>query len=208
MHPLVRASRWSGVRDPRVLEAIAAVPRERFVPEDRVSFADVDQPIPIAQCQVTTQPSLVAIMVEALGLSGGEAVLEVGTGLGYQAAVLAELGARVWTIERFPELAHQARENLAAAGVDTVDVVVGDGTKGLPDRAPFDAIVLAAAAPDVPPALVEQLRVGGRLVHPVGPGGAEQVQLFKRTDEGLARVAFLTDARFVPLVGEDDPEAG
>lgn len=205
MHPLVRASRSSGVSDPRVLEAIASVPRERFVPEERAMDADVDQPIPIAQGQVTTQPSLVAIMVEALGLSGGEAVLEVGTGLGYEAAVLAELGARVWTIERFPELADQARENLAATGVDTVEVVVGDGTKGLPDHSPFDAIVLAAAAPDVPPALADQLRVGGRLVHPVGPGGAEQVQLFERTDQGLQTVRLLTPARFVPLVDEDDP---
>lgn len=189
-----------------MLEAIGAVPRDRFVPEDQVSQAHIDRPIPIAHLQVTTQPSLVAIMVEALGLRGGERVLEVGTGLGYQAAVLAELGARVWTIERFPSLAEQARQNLAAAGVDTVEVIVGDGTDGLTDHAPFDAIVLAAAAPEVPPALVEQLRVGGRLVHPLGPGGAARVQLFERTDDGLETVAFLTHARFVPLVGEDDPD--
>lgn len=206
MHPLVEASRATGVRDARVLDAMASVPRDRFVPEDQVSRAHIDRPIPIAHLQVTTQPSLVAIMVEALGLRGGERVLEVGTGLGYQAAVLAELGARVWTIERFPALAEQARQNLTAAGVDTVEVTVGDGTDGLPDHAPFDATILAAAAPEVPPALVEQLRVGGRLVHPVGPGGAEQVQLFERTDDGLETVAFLTHARFVPLVGEDDPD--
>lgn len=200
--PLVEASRRSGVRDARVLEAVGAVPREQYVPAHHRDEADRDRPIPIARDQVTTQPSLVAATVEALALRGHERVLEVGTGLGYQAAVLARLCAEVVTVERHPELAEQARENLAAAGVDTVEVVVGDGTVGVPERAVFDAIVVAAAAPEVPRPLVEQLRVGGRLVQPIGPGGEEQVTVFERSDGGLRVRGVVTAARYVPLLGE------
>lgn len=201
-HPLVEASRASGVRDGRVLDAIASVPRERYVPPDHTDRAYVDRPVPIAHGQVTTQPSLVARMVEALGLESDDRVLEVGTGLGYQAAVLAELCGQVFTIERHRVLAERARENLADEGVDDVQVLVGDGSAGLPEHAPFDAVLVAAAFPEVPLPLVDQLSVGGRLVQPIGPGGREQVALFERTDDGLEERRVVTGARFVRLVGE------
>jgi protein-L-isoaspartate(D-aspartate) O-methyltransferase len=190
------------VQDQRVLEAIAAVRRDAFVPGDRVREAERDRPIPIPGGQVTTQPSLVARMVEALALTGGERVLEVGTGLGYQAAILARLAREVWSVERRPELATAARAHLAAARVANVRVVIGDGTSGLADVAPFDAIVVAAAHPLVPPPLVEQLVLGGRLVQPIGPGGAESVTLFHRAGDGrLVRHGSIVPASFVRLHG-------
>jgi protein-L-isoaspartate(D-aspartate) O-methyltransferase len=175
---LVDDIRRAGVRDPRVIEAFQKVARGRFVPLDRVDVADTDEPIPIGHGQVTTQPSLVAQMVEALELLGDERVLEIGTGLGYQAAILGTLSRDVHSIERLHDLAAQARDNLRAAGLENVVVLVGDGTRGLPDHAPYDAIIVAAAAPVVPPALVEQLTEGGRLVQPMGPGGDEFVTKF------------------------------
>jgi protein-L-isoaspartate(D-aspartate) O-methyltransferase len=197
---LAGAAYVAGVRDSRVLDAIAAVPRAAYVPGAEAGVADRDRPIPIAGGQVTTQPSLVAAMVEALELTGEERVLEVGTGLGYQAAVLARLAREVWSIERQPELADAAVENLRAEGVENVHVVVGDGTEGLPEHAPFGAIVVAAADPRVPRPLIEQLAPGGRLVQPIGPGGCEDVTLFRREAGGIVRVRSLTGARFVPLV--------
>lgn len=197
----MRAAIASGVRDERVLEALRSVPRHHFVPDDRLDRAYIDRPLPIGHDQVTTQPSLVAAMVEALQLSGSERVLEVGTGLGYQAAVLAQLAAEVWSVERFEDLAEQARANLAAADVDHVEVVVGDGSQGLAEQAPYDAIVVAAAYPQVPPPLIEQLRVGGTLVQPVGPGGAEDVTLFVRDHDGLVAQRSVIGAHFVPLHG-------
>lgn len=194
------------MRDRRVLDAIAVVPRKRYVPAEHVDEAHLDRPIPIASGQVTTQPSLVAQMVEALQLEGDERVLEIGTGLGYQAAVLAHLSARVFTIERHVPLAEWARANLAADGIDRVEVHIGDGTVGLPDHAPFDAMVVAAAFPQVPAPLVDQLGIGGRLVQPIGPGGHEQVTRFDRTADGLAEREFVTGARFVRLVGEHGDE--
>jgi protein-L-isoaspartate(D-aspartate) O-methyltransferase len=161
----------------------------------------VDAPIRIPHGQVTTQPSLIARMVAALGLCGGERVLEVGTGLGFQTAILAMLARQVVSIERFADLAEQARANLAAAGLGHVTVLVGDGTLGVPDHAPYQAIVVSAAAPDVPAPLVEQLASGGRLVHPVGPGGREQVTAFHKETGQLVADARLTPAYFVPLVG-------
>lgn len=196
------ASRAAGVRDRRVLDAISGVPRERYVPAEHAHEAVRDRPIPIASGQVTTQPSLVARMVEALQLEGDERVLEIGTGLGYQAAVLAQLCPRVFTIERHADLAEQARANLAADGIDRVEVHVGDGTVGLPEQAPFDAVVVAAAFPQVPAPLADQLVVGGRLVQPIGPGGNEQVTCFERTADGLVEREFVTGARFVRLIGE------
>jgi protein-L-isoaspartate(D-aspartate) O-methyltransferase len=150
---------------------------------------------------VTTQPSLIAAMVAALELSGSERVLEVGTGLGFQTAILALLAREVVSVERFGDLAAQARANLAAAGLGHVTVVVGDGTLGIPEHAPYQAIVVAAASPRIPPPLIEQLAPGGRLVHPVGPGGHEQVTAFHQEADRLVVDARLTPARFVPLVG-------
>jgi len=193
--------RAEGIRDRRVLAAFRAVPRAEFVPPAAAGRAYVDVPIRIPHGQVTTQPSLIAAMVAALELSGSERVLEVGTGLGFQTAILAMLARQVVSIERFPALAAQARTNLAAAGLSQVTVVVGDGTLGVPEHAPYQAIVVAAASPRIPPPLVEQLAPGGRLVHPVGPGGHEQVTAFHQEADRLVADARLTPARFVPLVG-------
>jgi protein-L-isoaspartate(D-aspartate) O-methyltransferase len=190
-----------GIRDRRVLAAFRAVPRALFLPAEAVGQAYLDEPIRIPHGQVTTQPSLIAAMVAALGLTGGERVLEVGTGLGFQTAILARLARQVVSIERLADLAAQARANLAAAGVGRVTVVVGDGTLGVPEHAPYQAIVVSAASPWVPGPLVEQLTDGGRLVHPVGPGGHEQVTAFSRQADRLAVEARLVPARFVPLVG-------
>jgi len=198
---LVRVLEQEGIKDPRVLDAFRRLRREQFVPLAHALNAYEDRPIPIARDQVTTQPSLIAKMVEALRLSGSERVLEVGTGLGFQTAILALLAGEVHSIERFPELADQARRNLAVARIDGPNVVVGDGTLGLPAHAPFDAIVIAAAAPRVPAPLVDQLADGGRLVHPVGPGGKELVTVFRKDSGRLVEEAQLVRAYFVPLVG-------
>jgi protein-L-isoaspartate(D-aspartate) O-methyltransferase len=197
---LVDAIRRAGVHDPRVIETFQRVARSRFVPVHAVALADTDGPIPIGHEQVTTQPSLIARMVEALELSGDERVLEIGTGLGYQAAILGTLSREVYSIERLRDLAAQARDNLRAAGFENVVVLVGDGMLGLAAHAPYDAIVVAAAAPVVPPALVEQLTEGGRLVQPMGPGGNELVTKFRKRGGRLVREANLVNARFVPLI--------
>jgi protein-L-isoaspartate(D-aspartate) O-methyltransferase len=198
---LVRVLGRRGIGDRRVLAAFRAVPRAGFVPPAAAGQAYLDEPIRIPHGQVTTQPSLIAAMVAALELSGSERVLEVGTGLGFQTAILARLAGEVISVERFPELAAQARANLAAVGLDRVRVVVGDGTLGVPDHAPYQAIVVSAASPSVPAPLVEQLASGGRLVHPVGPGGHEQVTAFHKEAGQLVADARLTPAYFVPLVG-------
>jgi protein-L-isoaspartate(D-aspartate) O-methyltransferase len=190
------------VRDERILEAFRRVPRAGFVPAESVGRAYVDEPLPIPHAQVTTQPSLVAKMVEALELGGDERVLEVGAGHGFQTALLAELAGAVWSVERWPELAETARDNLRRHDARGVEVAVGDGTLGLPEHAPYDAIVVAAAFPRVPEPLSDQLAAGGRLVHPVGPGGREDVALFEKGPRGLVRVRTLTGAHFVRLVGE------
>jgi|SRR5439155_11574880 len=198
---LVRVLQEEGIRDPRVLDAFRLVRREQFVPLAHVLDAYEDRPIPIDHDQVTTQPSLIARMVEALHLSGGERVLEVGTGLGFQTAILATLAGEVYSIERFTELAEQARRNLAVARIEGASVIVGDGTLGLPRHAPFHGIVVAAAAPEIPVPLAEQLAEGGRLVHPVGPGGNEMVTAFRKEGGRLVEEARLAPAYFVPLVG-------
>lgn len=192
----------AGIRDPRVLAAFRDVPRAAFVPPDLVAEAYFDEPLPIPHGQVTTQPSLVARMVEALALTGSEGVLEVGTGYGFQTALLARLARFVWTIEWWEDLADAARANLSKQGVTNVAVLVGDGTLGLPERAPFDAILVSAAFPAVPPPLVEQLATGGRLVQPIGSGGEDEVVLFEQRRRGLVRRRVVTPARFVRLYGK------
>src|ERR671917_268412 len=168
---LAQAVNAAGVRDARVLEALREVPRAGFVPPNLAARAYLDLPLPISHDQVTTQPSLSAKMIEALGLSGAERVLEVGTGYGFQTALLAHLSGLVWSIERWPDVAETARENLSRHGVTNVEVVAGDGTEGLPEHAPYDAAFISAAFPSVPPPLAQQLAPGGRLVQPKSPGG-------------------------------------
>lgn len=199
--PLVLAARAMGVSDSRVLDAMRTVRRAAFVPAAYAELADVDEPIRIAHQQVTTQPSLSARMVDSLRLTGGDHVLEIGTGLGYQTALLATLAGFVTSIERWADLAEQARRNLAGARVVNVRVVVGDGTEGAPASAPYDAVLVSAAFAEVPPPLVDQLRVGGRLVQPIGGGGEDQVVLFDRKPDGLVERERLTPARFVRLYG-------
>ena len=197
-----RQLRGRDIEDERVLEAMARVPRELFVPEQERERAYADAALPIGHGQTISQPYMVARIAEALEARPGELVLDVGTGSGYQAAVLAELGANVVTIERISELAEQARRSLAAAGYDSVEVHVGDGTLGFPDRAPFDAIAVAAAAPGFPQTLYDQLRPRGRLVVPVGGPRAQRLELIVRSPEGPA-VVHSVPCRFVPLVGEE-----
>lgn len=199
---LIEALIWEEVEDERVIEAFRRVRREQFVPSEWTFEAYRDRPIPIPHRQVTTQPSLVARMVEALRLTGEERVLEVGTGLGFQTAILSRLAAEVFSIERFADLAGQARSNLRAADIEGVTIVVGDGTLGLPEHAPFGGIVVSAASPEVPPPLVDQLAEGGRIVHPVGSGGDEIVMAFRKEAGALRREGVLVPAHFVRLIGE------
>lgn len=198
-----RQLRARGIDDERVLEAMAAVPREQFVPLMLRKRAYDDAALPIGAGQTISQPYMVALICSELHLRGGERVLDVGTGSGYQAAVLAELGADVHSIERVPELAERACEALAAAGYgDRVKVHVGDGTRGLPAEAPFAAIAVAAAAPVLPWSLYEQLAEGGRLVVPVGPRWEQRLDVVVRSPEGPATLRTVP-CRFVPLLGAE-----
>jgi protein-L-isoaspartate(D-aspartate) O-methyltransferase len=193
--------RARGLVDETVLAAMGAVPRHAFVPPDRVGRAYDDGPLPIGHGATISQPYIVAYTLEAAAVRSGQRVLDVGTGCGYQAAVLAALGAEVYGIELEPALAREAGARLAALG-HRVDVVAGDGTHGRPEHAPYDAIVVAAAAPHVPDALVRQLRDGGRLVIPVGPpGGGQVLELVERAGD-RTRTRNLLPVRFVPMRGE------
>ena len=198
---LIQAITTEGVRDLRLFEALLAVPRAGFVPPNLAERAYEDKPLPIPHGQVTTQPSLVAKMVEALGLASSERVLEVGAGYGWQTALLARLCGFVWAVERFGDVAEAARENLTRFGVTNAEVVTADGTEGLPEHAPYDAILVAAAFPSVPQPLEEQLAAGGRLVQPMGPGGREEVVLFEKGTRGLVRRRTIALAHFVRLHG-------
>ena len=191
------------ISDERVLAAMERVPRELFVPQSISARAYDDAALPIGEGQTISQPYMVARICEALSLRGHERVLDVGTGSGYQAAVLAELAGDVHTIERIPDLAEEARATLDAAGYgDRVRVHVGDGTLGLPEHAPYAAIAVAAAAPEVPTTLYEQLEERGRLVVPIGGRRGQQLQLIVRSPEGPAVVRSVP-CRFVPLLGEE-----
>jgi protein-L-isoaspartate(D-aspartate) O-methyltransferase len=208
----VAEARAAGVRDERVLAALSAVDRVRFAPSDAGWRVGRDAPVPLPCDQTTSQPSLVALMVEALALAPGARVLEVGTGFGFQAAVLAEVtgtSGEVWTVERWVPLAAEAQVRLAA--YPWVHVMAADGSGGLPEHAPYDGIVVAARCPEVPAALAAQLVPGGRLVAPVGPEGREHCLVLSRTAEGsddeprVQVVADLGAVRFVPLVRDAGP---
>ena len=197
-----RQLRGRDVTDERVLQAMRRVPRELFVAEELRDRAYDDAALPIAAGQTISQPYMVARICEAMALRGGERVLDVGTGSGYQAAVLAELAGEVHSIERVPELAERARAALDEAGYDAVSVHVGDGTLGLPGHAPYAAIAVGAAAPRLPQTLYEQLEPRGRLVVPVGGRRGQELQVVVRSPEGPAVIRSVP-CRFVPLVGEE-----
>lgn len=197
-----RQLRRRGISDERVLDAMARVPREIFVPERLRAYAYDDGALPIGYRQTISQPFVVATICSLLGLTGDERVLDVGTGSGYQAAVLAELAREVVTIERIPELAEEARSRLLEAGCGNVEVRVGDGSLGVPDRAPFEGVAVAAAAPTVPPALYDQLADSGRLVVPRGSRWGQELVLVERTPGGPVERTTIP-VRFVPLVGDE-----
>lgn len=199
---LVEAVVREGVRNVSVLKALLAVPRAGFVPPSLAERAYLDEPLPLPHDLVTTQPSLIAKIVEALELTGSERVLEIGTGYGYQTALLAHLAPFVWSVERWPDLAETARANLARHWIFNVEIVIGDGTEGLPQHAPFDAIIVSAAYPHVSPRLNEQLAQGGRLVQPIGSDREDDVILFEKGSQGLMRRQTVRRARFVPLYGK------
>jgi protein-L-isoaspartate(D-aspartate) O-methyltransferase len=190
-----------GIHDQRVLEAMRKVPRHVFVDEALQEQAYSDHPLPIADKQTISQPYIVALMTEKLELKGHEKVLEVGTGSGYQAAILAELAERVFSIERLPGLAYRANQALRKLGYSNIIVRVADGTLGWPDEAPFDGIIVTAGAPKVPQPLVDQLAMGGRLVLPVGDRMSQSLILVERVPEGI-RKTDLGGVRFVDLVGK------
>jgi protein-L-isoaspartate(D-aspartate) O-methyltransferase len=197
-----RQLRRRGISDERVLDAMGRVPRELFVPEERRLYAYEDGALPIGYGQTISQPFIVATICALLALEGRERVLDVGTGSGYQAAVLAELAEEVVTIEHVPELAERARAALGEAGYDRVEVLVGDGSLGVPERAPFEAIAVAAAAPAIPPTLYSQLEENGRLVVPRGSRWGQELVLVVRSEAGPVERASVP-CRFVPLIGDE-----
>jgi len=193
--------RTRGISDERVLAAMERVPRHAFAPERYRSQAYEDHPLPIGEGQTISQPYIVASMLDALALRPGDRVLEVGTGSGYVSALLAELAAEVISIERHPSLADAGRQRLAGMGYKNVRVIVGDGSRGFPESAPYNAIMVAAAAPELPPALVAQLAEDGRMIIPVGREDAQQLQLVQKRD-GRIRIQLRELCRFVPLVSD------
>lgn len=197
---MVRLLRRDGVTDERVLAAFRHVAREEFVPSEARSQAYADRPIGILEGQTTSQPSLIARMIEAARIDPEDRVLEVGTGFGFQTALLARLAAEVVSIDRFASLIEVAEANLSRAGIKNVRSLVGDGWEGVPEHAPYGAIVVSAAATEVPPALKEQLSDGGRLVIPVKAANNDEVLIFEKDGDELKRIGLLTPARFVPLV--------
>jgi protein-L-isoaspartate(D-aspartate) O-methyltransferase len=194
--------RGRGIRDQRVLAAMGKVPRERFIAPEYAREAYADGPLPIGEGQTVSQPYMVAAMVEALEVHPSDRLLEVGTGTGYEAAVVAELAAEVWTVERHGKLADNARETLEELGYENVHVICGDGSPGLPEHAPFDKIVVAAGAPQAPPSLIAQLAEGGMLVVPVGNRVDQQLQLARKVGGQMVITRHLLCC-FVPLVGAE-----
>jgi protein-L-isoaspartate(D-aspartate) O-methyltransferase len=192
--------RARGISDERVLEALRRVPRHLFVPAARRDRAYDDTPLPLGEGQTISQPYMVAWMTELLELEGREVVLEVGTGSGYQAAVLGVLAKKVYTIERIPQLADEARKILDQLGLDNIDIVVGDGSKGLKEHAPYDRILVTAGSPSVPQVLVEQLADGGRLIIPVGPASMQMLTVVTRHGSEI-ETHEVGGCVFVPLVG-------
>ncbi len=188
------------ITDPRVLAAMRDVPRHRFVDEEWWPQAYRDGPLPIGHDQTISQPYIVALMTQLLELKGDETVLEIGTGSGYQAAVLARLARQVFSIERLADLAKSASQRLADLGVENVEVLVGDGSQGLPDQAPFDAILVAAAAPSAPPPLTAQLAPGGRLVLPIGTRDGQELERWRRRGDAW-HIDRVSPVLFVPLMG-------
>ncbi len=202
-HMVISQLRDRGISDPRVLDAMLRVPRHEFVPGPYRAQAYEDHPLPIGDSQTISQPYIVALMLESLRISPADKVLEVGTGSGYVTALLAELSGEVFSIERHPALADKARELLSALGYSNIRVFTGDGTLGLPAIAPFDAILVSAAAPDLPSILIAQLRDLGRMIVPVGTDDSQQLQ-FIRMVNGQPVITPRELVRFVPLVSSQD----
>jgi protein-L-isoaspartate(D-aspartate) O-methyltransferase len=197
-----RQLRARGIHDERVLEAMGEIPREAFLPEPLRGRAYDDGALPIGQEQTISQPWVVAAICQALALQGGERLLEIGTGSGYSAAVLARLAAEVHSVERIPELASGARRALAELRIDNAEVTVGDGSRGLPEHAPYDAIAIHAATPEAPHSLLGQLQPSGTLVVPIATGSADLLTAFHRTN-GEIRQEVIGPCRFVPLIGAE-----
>jgi protein-L-isoaspartate(D-aspartate) O-methyltransferase len=197
-----RQLRRRGIGDERVLAAMYKVPRHEFVSPQNWGVAYADHPVGIAEQQTTSQPYMIAAMVQAAQIRPEDRVLEIGAGSGYQTAVLAELASQVFAVERYASLAQAASNALERLGYRNVKVSTGDGSLGLPEAAPFDAIIVSAAAPRIPPALLEQLAPGGRMVIPVGESDQQVVQLVLRDQEGNISVRSLEGCRFVPLIGQ------
>lgn len=194
--------RMRGINDERVLQAMAQIPRHEFVSDEYKSQAYADHPIPIGENQTVSQPLIVGISLQALGLQGTESVLEVGTGSGYQTVLLAALARDIYSIERVPALAAGAESVLARLGIGNVSIVVGDGSRGLPEHAPFDAILVSAAAPTLTRSLFAQLSDAGRMVIPIGPPHTQELQLIRKSN-GVPVVRSLEGCRFVPLIGSE-----
>jgi len=199
-----RQLRRRGISEPHILEAFLGVPREQFVSRANANAAYGDHPLPIEAGQTISQPYIVALMIEAAGVRPGDRVLEVGSGSGYAAAVMSRIAASVVGIERQPELAGVARGRLKRLGYDNVDIVEGDGTRGWPDGAPYDAILAAASGSHVPQPLIDQLAPGGSLVMPIGnPGWVQKLVRIRKAEDGSLQQSDLGEVRFVPLIGEE-----